>query len=404
MYVSGIPRAIHSRPPICDCEKTLAHCIFKQITRCLLGKAKCNKSKKTLRYYKSGIFASELYKVLISSRIFIILAVLLLTKVLITANRFEYQNSYHDAIYREYMTDLEGPLDEKKAERISSIRRELYEVILKKDAMESSYKSGEISADEYSDYLSEYHYSVDRANVFSEISEHTNYIVEMEENGVRAEFVYDTGWKKLLSSETDIMLYIAVLLISAYIFTSEYKSQSSSGSFASILRTTRYGRERTFAAKIAVALLSALVFAVVSVGIELVFASREYELAGAFAPIASIEEYSSIELPISILGFCAAASVIRCIAAVFLALITVAISVRIRRVVPLLSVTVLLTFVPSLVLNSGIEYLKPIDFIYFFRGMYGYLLPCRVFCGSGCYFRHCNLACGAIVEKKNVLN
>ncbi len=326
------------------------------------------KAKKSLRYYKSGIFASELYKTIVSSRIFIILAVLLFAKILITANEFEYQNNYHDAIYREYMTALEGPLDEKKAEHISSIRRELNEVIFKKDYMESSYRCGEISADEYSEYLSEYYYAVDRAEVFSKITAHADYITEMHESGVSAEFVYDTGWKKLLSSKTDITLYIAVLLVSAYIFTSEYKSQSSSGSFASILRTTKHGRERTFAAKIAVALLSALVFAAVSVGVELAFASHEYELSSAFSPITSIEEYASIELPISIFGFCAAVSVTRCVAAAFLALITVTISVRVRRVVPLLSVTVFLSFVPDLIISSGINFLKPVNFMYFFRG------------------------------------
>ena len=94
---------------------------------------------------RRGIFSAEVYKLLISSRCIFILVLLFAVKCVISANILTPKPSFTDDCYREYMTELAGPADEKTRERVFAIRAELNDIILRADEMERALESGPMS-------------------------------------------------------------------------------------------------------------------------------------------------------------------------------------------------------------------------------------------------------------------
>ncbi len=316
---------------------------------------------------RRGIFSAEVYKLLISSRCIFILVLLFAVKCVISANILTPKPSFTDDCYREYMTELAGPADEKTRERVFAIRAELNDIILRADEMERALESGEISAEEYSRYLSEYSAAAARDEVFKQVEEHLYYIDEKSALGQEAQFVYDTGWQELFFTGFDYTLYAAIIITASGAFTVEHEKRSSSGEFAQVLRATPMGRRRTFAAKFAAALTTSLILAAIWNAADAVIIANSYELPLASAPLISIETFSDMDASLTVGQYTALFYAVRLISHAAFAVTVCALSEILKKTVSVLSVSVIITLLPDMAARLGAESLSRFGSVGAFR-------------------------------------
>ena len=319
------------------------------------------------KYRLPSLFSAEIYKTLISSRYIAILFALLAVKCLISYSSYQPSRSFADAVYREYMTALAGEMTDEKRQYIADERKMINETIARREEVQQKYIDKSITYEDYEKYLKEYNYAYSRTELFSEIESHAAYIDRLAAEGKEAWFVYDTGWKTLFLTPFDWTLFAALLILFSGLFASEYDSRISSGGFAQILRVSKKGREKTFAAKmIIVPVISFLLSAIWNIS-DFVFIIRAYKLPLAEAPVMSLEIFGGSGLDFSITGYIILFYALRLSAAVMLALILCGMSCVFEKALPAMAVVSGLTLFPALLNRFGADILGYADFVSLMR-------------------------------------
>ncbi len=332
-------------------------------------KKKTSARKITSRSYSRSLVAAECFKTLISSRFIIIVLAILCVKSWYSVRINTPSDSYADAVYREYMTELEGALTEEKLAYISAERQSINETLSKQKYMQAAYLSGEVNLDEYRKYLSEYNYAYSRSEFFTVIENHAAYLQNKEaQTGIRGWFVYDTGWNRLYGGDADLFLYASILLLFVGSFAAEYVTKSSAGSFARLLRSTKNGRSSTFNAKLLSSGVITFIISLITVSIDIFTVFRGYDMPAWNAPLCSVESFGAVSGHITIGQYLILFVLMRIAAALLLALMICALSELLARYLPVLGCSVLLTLLPALCVSLGLSSANRINFLNLFAG------------------------------------
>ena len=309
----------------------------------------------------------EFYKLIFTSRYYIPIILLLVIKCRIDALELAPDESYADAIYKEYMTALAGEYTDDKRQYIKDERERINSILAEYENNQHAYMKGELSLDEYNGYMKDYSRAYSRDGYFAIIEAHAGYIDRLNLSGRDAWFVYDTGWKKLFFAEFDYTLYFVLLLVFSNSFAMEYTKSTSSGGMASLIRTTRRGRLHTFAAKYGIALLLTCALYIIWCGVDIAYLAHAYLLPLADAPAASIESLEGISVELSIQGYLAAYYLVRLAALLILSIALCSLSGRLRRNLTVISAVVVPTLLPALCVYFGLPALVAVDYTAFAR-------------------------------------
>ena len=246
-------------------------------------------NRRRSRNFGLSITRWELYKYIVSSRLFLAVLLLFVIKLWLLYNAEDFSKSYQDSVYREYMTRLSGEYTDEKREYLTAERDYIDEILNMKPEYDAKYFDGEITFNEYNEYLEKYYLSYSRFPALKKAEAQAAYIDELAAQDIQASFVYDTGWKELFSAGFDWTLLAAIIVLLSDAFGVEYGGRSSAGDFAVILRTAKQGRGKTLTRKYLAALISAGALSAVWILSETVRTAICYELPVADAPILSLQ-------------------------------------------------------------------------------------------------------------------
>ena len=347
------------------------------ISDCLMLAAKlrnrlsrtASKHPRRERVYSSSLVLAEVFKTLISSRFIVVVILILTVKVCYSYKVNRPSDSYADAVYKEYMTKLSGELTDEKLGFIESEREMINETLDKKTSIEREYKEGRIGFDDYRAFLSDYNYAYSRSKLFSVIEEHALYLQNEEDaTGIRGQFVYDTGWKKLYSNGADLFLYASILLLMTGTFAAEYASGSSKGGFIDLLRSTKNGRRKTFTAKLVSSGIIALILSLAMNAIDAITIISGYELPLGNAPLCSIEMFSGAGVGITIAGYSVVFFATRTLGALIMSMLVCALSELLAKYIPILGTAIALTLLPALCAYFGLAAAERLNFLNLLAG------------------------------------
>ena len=326
-------------------------------------------SAQKMRTYSHSLILAEAFKTLISSRFLVIVLLILCVKTWYSIDTNAPANSYADAVYKEYMTTLEGEVTDEKLAYLTEERAMINETLARQTEMQQAYVNEEIPFEEYRDYLSDYNYAYSRSELLSVIEAHAEYLAQKEaETGVRGWFVYDTGWKKMYSEDADLFLYAAILLLLTGSFAAEYVSKSSSGGFAQLLRSTKNGRHKTFYAKLISSGMIALTLALLTGTVDAAVIVAGYDLPAMNAPLASMQMFADVTGAITVGQYFAVFFLMRMAGALLMAMLVCALSELLARYVPVLGTAVILTLLPALCAYFGLSAAEHVNFLNLFAG------------------------------------
>lgn len=321
------------------------------------------------RVYSASLIRAEIFKTLISSRFIVAVILILAVKVCYSYKVNRPSDSYADAVYQEYMTTLSGELTDEKLGFIASERGIINETLDKKPSVEQDYEAGRIGFDEYRAFLSDYNYACSRSKLFSVIEDHALYLQNEEDaTGIRGQFVYDTGWKKLYSGGADLFLYASILLLMTGAFASEYASGSTKGGFIELLRSTKNGRRKTFTAKLVSSGIIALTLSLAMNAIDAITILSGYALPLGNAPLCSIEMFSGAGGGITIAGYSVIFFATRLLGALIMSMLVCALSELFAKYIPVLGTAIALTLLPALCAYFGLAAAEKLNFLNLLAG------------------------------------
>lgn len=314
-----------------------------------------------------SVARAEVYKIAFANRTWLIVLALLAVKVALSYNANQPSKLFTEAAYREYLTELAGPVTEEKLQTVRDEREDIETTIKNVAVLDGKYQSGQITREEYGEYQLHYEYAKSRQRLFTMIEDRAAYLEKRTAAGDEVWFVYDTGWLKLLNGGFDWTLYAVLLLLFGGSFSVEYDSRSSGGSFAQILRTYRHGRARTFWGKLLAAVGAAVLFSALWNGIDAAFVCTSYDLPLGGAPLASIEMFGEIGLPVTVAQFAWLVMGLRLAAAVLLAALITTMSCLLAKSLLTLTAAAALTLLPALLVSFGADFLAPVSYAAFLQ-------------------------------------
>ncbi len=329
-----------------------------------LSRSSLDKTTKT-NHYSTSILVSEFFKTFISSRLFVIIFILFFVKCYLTYMEMNAPQSYGDEIYKEYMSILSGEITEEKRLYIQNEREWINNILSSQSEKQIDYLNGKTTLEEYTDYLADYNYAYSRNSYLTLIEDHALYIDRLHSEKQQAWFIYDTGWKALLFDNFDWTLYAVLILLCTGIFSDEYNNRSSSGGFAQILRTTRFGRRKTFICKYISVISGVILVFIIWNTIDVINIMQKYNLPEANSPIKSIEDFENIKINMTLGNYVICYYIVKLLSVVLLASMISSLSAIIKINSIILTLTVGYTLLPTIISSEEFSYLQNITYTAF---------------------------------------
>ncbi len=310
-----------------------------------------------------SLYSYEIKKIFSPLLIALILIALFGISVWLSYKQNQRKFTYNQAIYYEYIDKISGELDDTAEQYILNEKERLQEQIsLEKRALER-YNSGQIDYEEYRRIREEAESARYCNDVFQTVLDHRDYIIKREKNtGQSVWFVHNIGWEQYFSKDFDFLLYLCVLLISYNLFSCEYAGTREGIGFYPILSVSKKGLNPTLKAKLLTLVGIITFFFLLFIGTDLFLFIKAFGLNEVTAPLASLEMYEGITANISILVYLLLSIIVKYIAYLLLGLITAGFSQLSKKPIPTLTLTLLVTLVPHILVLLGVKALMPVDF------------------------------------------
>ena len=270
---------------------------YMQSTRLKSSKTKAETHIHAVSKQKSGSYSlrilnNEFYKCFIGQRLYIIIVAAVTISIIGQLQTPGVSNeNVSEIYYREFISNYSADsVDESLWSAIKSESIKTTADILETKKMlwnnaGTDFINGKIDIVEYENILTECSDAVTKREVFRNIERYNDYLASCSEPVC---FVYDTGWKFLFERSLDIPIYISVLLIASSLFTIETESQSSAYGMDIILRTTAFGRKKTYCSKIAVSFFCCFFVYFCSEFYMILYTADRYSLPLFDAPMQSM--------------------------------------------------------------------------------------------------------------------
>ena len=178
--------------------------------------------------------------------------VLMVGQLVVIAWSVSGQHSYHEAKYYQYIKELrmiDGP--ESRAEQVEQDLSTATDRLRRYDEMSERYTNGEISSDEYNEYLKIYNQASRDYPVFERAKTYLLYLSrQSEKTGKDIKPSYTKGIDTLFTIDSGYLFALILILIAHNSYTVEFKSVTGSSAMALILKCAKLGKGATYAAKI----------------------------------------------------------------------------------------------------------------------------------------------------------
>lgn len=245
---------------------------------------------------RHSLFVCEVKKCFIKSKLLILCIIMLCIKLYYAEGTIPQASGY-EPYYRNICNEMAGELTEEKREIIQNKLTESKEIISRQEEMRNAFNNGTVTYEEYSAYREKLDLAFADEFAYGSLYRQCLRIDKAAANGIKAQLLYDTGWRYLFEAGSDIILYAFLLLFFCGIYSMEYNS-----GFDKIARTTSCGTKALHRAKIKLTVAVTVIAFLLFFGTDIVNLTNAYPLTNAAFSLASIIEVgSSIPLWVAML-------------------------------------------------------------------------------------------------------
>lgn len=238
--------------------------------------------KRPRRVRRHGLYVYELKKIFVSSKLILLVILLLSTKIYFCIEN-DRQNDPYEREYYRLCTELGGELTDEKSAYITTGLAQCEAILSRYEEMKAQVQNGLITSEEYNEYLQKLYAAEVRQSAFLRLDEQRRHIESLRAAEKEAKIIYDSGWRALFGAKPDLYLYALILLLFAGIYPFEYK-----GGMDRLLPSVKHGGYTLDRTKfLTAATVSALLFLIFT-ATDLAFIIRQYPLEMLSAPSLSV--------------------------------------------------------------------------------------------------------------------
>ncbi len=309
-----------------------------------------------------SVYGVELYKILIMRKgVFILAGLLYLLYQGLEKDDLHYNST--DKFMNTFFIEMSGVPDEKVAEYMSNIEKELMDVEREYKEAIQLYSNRSISDNEYNNIIMKYHGYESQRQAFLLITEQLSYINRIKlEKGINAWLINPRGYEYLLAEKSysthrklaTIAIFSLIILLNG-IFSEEKRSGA-----INLIRSAEKGRTYLFHRKILTSITITILVWIIVYGTELYNAHHFMGLSSLGAPIQSLPFLNTIPVSMSLRAFLIGLSLLRLLFLLSVSFILCFISLLAENDI-LPAILILLT--PSLLYIIGISPLSHISLI-----------------------------------------
>ncbi len=310
-------------------------------------KTKANFPKKSPK--PRGLIWAELKKSNFTLLLLIVF-LLLFARLCVVKNEAGNMKQYREAVYYNYICDLKKTDDsdryiETEQGRLDSIINAIAEY-------KAAFENGEVSREDYFEYLNRYEEAKIENSVFSDVKNYVNYIkLKNAETGFDGKVIYSSGYEKLINLSSDGFLFAALIVICSGVFYAEYKGAG----FASVLRTMKYGRKRVFIIKMTLFMLFGGLVSFTFRAVDYLTVKTGFILPDGDSLLYSIESFSRVQSNFTINGFIFADFMAQLICGALLSGILCTLSLLLKNPIAYFGVSTICVLIPEILLNTIIK-------------------------------------------------
>lgn len=202
-----------------------------------------------------------------------------------------------DSYYKEYILSLNGGMTKEKEKYISDEREMIHDIVAREEEMQESYNMGEITAEEYQEYLDDDYYAVEHYSAIERVQKQCESVLKTEkETGVKASFIYDTYWNMYfdMNITTIVQMLIVMMIIIRYL------SMDYISGIWIMISSYRNGRSKMLNTKMGVTALLCIGISLTFSIVHLVIFYNNYYMPDINAPVQSLQIFQMLPINISI--------------------------------------------------------------------------------------------------------
>ena len=303
------------------------------------------KRKGPRRIRRHGLYVYELKKIFISSKLILLVMLLLGSKIYFCIEN-DGQNDPYEREYYRLCTELGGELTEDKSATITIGLAQCEAILSRYEEMKAQVQNGLITSEEYNEYLQKLYAAEVRQSAFLGLDEQRRHIESLRNAGKKAEIIYDSGWKTLFVAGPDLYLYALILLLFAGIYSFEYKSGMNR-----VLPSVKHGGYVLDRTKFLTAATVTAVLYLIFTATDIVFLTRMYPLENLSAPALSV---IGIPMPMNtpLLLYAALFELKRMLGFVLLSVIVCFASKLLRKLYLIIPTVAALTLLPHMLIKD----------------------------------------------------
>ena len=309
-----------------------------------------------------GLVRYEWRKQVMNPRFLILFVVVLALQSVLIIRRTEPNYSYHLAIYRDYLTIVEGEQTPEKSAWIENENAFICDTINREHTNESLFLSGEMDGETYFAYLEDLSYANTHAAAFARVAHHEQYLTDLQtDKDVRGIFLFEDDWLTYLTAGVDWLLLLFVLFTVSGTFADEYSAQSSKDPVRSLIRSTKRGRQDTFKAKMSFAAVLSAALVIIFEAMETITAFARLSLDHLSSPLLSVELFQFTDGTLSLMTFVIIRLLMRFVGLMIASMLVLAFGELFRRKVYAVCAAALVVAVPFVCRKFGITFMSYLD-------------------------------------------
>lgn len=311
-------------------------------------------NKRSAKLYNPlSLFSAESYKHMICGSGLLILAASIVLKCIISGIYFDPHINSSETVYMDYIARVSGPVTDEKLSYVENEKNYIDSTLAQYSSITESYRNGQLTNDEYHDYIGRYNYANYCKNACDRLCERRDYLVGIVDSHPGVEFIYEEGIDRYLGAPLDIVMVLTAVFICGNIFALEYDS-----GFSNILRLSKRGRKPVYRKKMIFSLILAAAACLIFSGIDLYFLLTNYNVNYLSVNIISIPRFADIAVGMSIGTYVILYKIVTAIGCILLFTLVTIISGILENNVKTMVVTSLAIFIPYVTDKYGVSVLN----------------------------------------------
>ena len=257
------------------------------------------------------------------------------------------------ASYIKIMDKLEGKNNEEKSKYINLLKSKMDNAESKMLKAADEYEVGAMSQTDYVNHVIELSDTLNKKKVIDIISSNQEYILQDKSQRY---YLYQNGWIDLFqNSGIDIILLFLILLSITPIFCKEYETD-----MYVINRISSGGNRYMYRTKIFAGIVMAITMSAILCVENILIDYFRFGLKGITYPIQSIHIFSNYPWRMNILGMLILYILVSILAAIYLSVIIMSLSVITKKVVNTILITISVVFIPLFIMKEKVIYQLPL--------------------------------------------